>query len=232
MQTISLGIKGIDPGWQGAFGKNDAIADVLSCVQKHWAHLQPKSLEHMDFKSTEPRITKRFRLWLNKSKQTFGLSGFFVAEDEVGELDEVTGKVAKPGRTDITYFSDRCDPPLKIIFEFKKLKPSTKKDITHYCEGGIQRFVNGTYGPDNTIAFMVGLIKNQSTQTLILDGLRSGIQKHFSIQQRILPDGTYGAITLKGKLFPSCDFETSHARNYKPNCPDILLGHFLLSHEP
>jgi hypothetical protein len=222
----------LDPKWEAALGRRTSVEDVLSFVQSHWRDVQKGPAPEMGPGDHEPKITKRFRLWLNKSKSSHGISGYFTAEDEVGNLDVGTGEVSDAGRTDIAYVSDRIDPPLKIVFEFKKLKPLGKDVRREYCGGGVARFVQGVYSREDDIAFMVGMVKKQADGPQILVALKRAIQNPdmISLQRNIL-DAAGQAVTVTGRTFKDCDFETQHARDHLKDCPDILLGHFLLFHE-
>ena len=222
----------LDPKWEAALGRRTSVEEILSFVQSHWRDVQKGPAPEMGPSDHEPKITKRFRLWLNKGKSRHGISGYFIAEDEVGNLDVDTGKVSDAGRTDIAYVSDRIDPPLKIVFEFKKLKPQGKDVRREYCGSGVARFVQGVYSRDDDIAFMVGMVKKQADGPLILDALKRALQDSNMISlQRIILNSTEGAVTISDKSFNECDFETQHARDHLKDCPDILLGHFLLFHE-
>lgn len=222
----------IHPKWDAALGRRTTIEDVLAYIKTHWVQLQQHPPREMMFSENEPKITKYFRLSLRANKTLHGITGFFTAEDEVGKINTETQEVGDRGRTDITYNSDRIDPPLTIVFEFKKLKLVGENIRRNYCTNGMGRFVSGIYAEGDDVAFMIGLVQKESTGSQMLLSLQQAIQKPAMVGKLRLiqyPKGSF--ITTSPKSFSISDFETQHARDHVANCPDMLLGHFLLFHE-
>lgn len=221
------------PKWDAALGRHTTIEDVLVYIKTHWTELQRRPPREMRYSEKEPKITKYFRLSLRANKTSHGITGFFSAEDDVGKINAETQEISDRGRTDITYSSDRIDPPLNIVFEFKKLKLVGENLRRNYCDNGMGRFVSGIYAEDDDVAFMIGLVQKQSAVSQMLSSLQLVIQNPEMVRILRLIQGSQGSyLAINPKHFSICDFETQHARDHVANCPDVLLGHFLLFHEP
>lgn len=223
-----------DKHWQKAFGRQPAIQQVLEFVVTHWHQLQKRPPADMAFDQSEPRITKYFCRSLKKFARSHGIFGFFVPEQLVSDLDEVRQVLESRGRTDISYLSDRIDPPLEFVLEFKKMKSSTGANASRlaYCKDGMARFVDAIYARDEEIGFMVALVATSGDVQACVDGLKRALQqpdmeRHLrSIRN---PKGNT-TVTVNGIAFTSCDFETRHARDHKEQ-KDVVLGHIVLAHQ-
>ncbi|MBI1422435.1 MAG: hypothetical protein GC149_03140 [Gammaproteobacteria bacterium] len=219
--------------WQAAFGRKEAIEKIVSYVCSHWARLQKYPTGDIVFSQSEPKITKYFCQSLRAHALSHGITGIFIPEHPVAKLDELNKTLGNRGRTDITYFSDRQSPALEIVFEFKKLKLSSRGKISRsqYCDAGMIRFVNGIYTPNDEIGFMVGLVENETDSASISASLQRMLQ-HPDTRSllRMVSDNKGKVVTSPALRFMRCHFETHHARDHVEECPDILLGHLILSH--
>ncbi|WP_334108400.1 hypothetical protein [Methylobacillus sp.] len=219
--------------WDVAFGRKDNVHIVIEFIQSHWSDLLAHPVPDLDPKESEPKITKFFALSLRKNARTFGITGYFAIEDPVAVINDM--KLESKGRTDITYVSDRLEPPLNVVLEFKKLKskPGANTSRLEYFKNGVLRFVNGIYGRDADIGFMVGLIASKADKPEILSGLQHGIQNpDMQKTLKMIKDGSGKTVVVPGAKFTTCHFETAHGRDHVPGCKDVLLGHFMLCHGP
>jgi hypothetical protein len=221
-----------DQHWQAAFGRQTSVESVLQYVLDHWARLQKHPPQDMKFSSHEPRITRFFALSLRKNARNHGISGLFTPEAMVGDIDEIKQELESPGRTDIHYFSDRTDPAINFVLEFKKLKlkPGGSKSRLEYCSSGVLRFVNATYARDTDFGFMVGLVDTQTNRRAILNALKGTIQHPDMVQLlKTIKTPSGQPIATADLKFSTSDFETRHGRDHVHRS-DVLLGHFLLTH--
>ncbi|MDO9199772.1 MAG: hypothetical protein Q7J58_20470 [Hydrogenophaga sp.] len=223
-----------DEHWGRAFGRQATIQNVLEFVVTHWQQLQKRPPPDMEFSQSEPHITKYFGLSLKKSARAHGIFGFFVPEHVVGDIDEVRQVLESRGRTDLTYLSDRIDPPLEFVLEFKKMKSQTGANASRlaYCKDGMLRFVNATYARNEEVGFMVALVACDADLPGLLDGLKRAIQQ--PDMARLLrsianPKGRT-TLTASDLVFQACNFETRHARDHKGQ-KDVVLGHIMLAHQ-
>jgi hypothetical protein len=221
-----------DSRWQAAFGRQSTVERVLDYVIEHWNKLQLNPPADMRFSNAEPKITKYFGHSLRKNALAHGITGVFQPEADMADIDEVKQELAARGRTDISYYSDRIDPPLDFVFEFKKMKdkPGGNESRREYCKSGVMRFVNAVYARGADIGFMVGLVDKSSDEKVIADALKRAIQHPDMVRLlRMIkhPDG--GAISSSNLVFKQCGFETRHARDHVPR-QDVLLGHLILHH--
>jgi hypothetical protein len=221
-----------DSRWQAAFGRQSTVERVLDYVIDHWHKLQVNPPADMRFSNPEPKITRYFGHSLRKNALAHGITGVFQPEAEMADVDEVKQELAARGRTDISYYSDRIDPPLDFVFEFKKLKarPIDNESRREYCKSGVMRFVDAIYAREADFGFMVGLVENASDDKVVADALKRVIQHPDMVRLlRLIEHPGGGEITSSNLTFKQCGFETRHARDHVPQ-PDVVLGHFILHH--
>ncbi|MDE1892635.1 MAG: hypothetical protein KGI13_09105 [Betaproteobacteria bacterium] len=222
-----------DEKWQAAFGRQTSVEKILDYVVTSWVELQKHPPADMNFSEPEPRITKFFTVHLFKNAKANGITGIFIPEHPVADIVETKQELDKRGRTDITYYSDRIDPALQFVFEFKKLKPTPwgKASRLKYAEDGIIRFVDGIYGRGADLGFMVGLVDHECDAKPVAEALKRRIQgDDLSRFLRIIHNEQGDKITSPARTFKICTFETYHARDHVKDSPDIVLGHLILSH--
>jgi len=221
--------------WQDAFGHKTTIDEVLNYVIAHWAHLQKVPPYDMQFHQREPKITKLFAKSLDQNKRNHGIWGFFIPEYCSSNINTEKQILERPGRTDMTYLSEKVDPPIELDIEFKKLASSGRSKTSRgaYFNDGVARFSNGIYAKKIDVGFMIGLVENQSDADSVLDGLMQGIQEKAMVQllrmHKIKKTGKN--IVSPAETFHQCAFETWHARDHVPDCADVMVGHFILVHE-
>lgn len=222
-----------DSKWQAALGRQSSVAKILDFVVTHWMKLQSNPPNDMNFAQPEPKITKYFGNSLFKNANANGITGIFIPEHPIADVDEIKQELDKRGRTDLTYFSNDTAPALMFIFEFKKLKPAKlgKNSRRKYAEDGVIRFVNGIYGRGADLGFMVGIVDHESDLESISESLSRMFQEpDMRGFLRMIANERGKYITSPATSFKACNFETSHARDHAKDCPDIVLGHLFLSH--
>lgn len=220
-----------DAKWSAAFGRQATIEDVLRFVLDHWTLLQRQPLpKDLLYANKEPKITKFFGHSLYKHSVAAGITGYFVPEAPVSNI--VAQELAKTGRTDLVYASDRLDPRLELVFEFKKLRSGSRHGRGDYCTDGIRRFVDGTYSRGQQVAFMVALIEHRAEAGEISVALRRTMQvPDLATILRFIVDARGRKVIAPADRFVACDFETMHARDHAEDCPDLLLGHLTMVYE-
>lgn len=221
-----------DARWQGAFGRQSTVEQVMAYVMAHWQELQANPPADMHFANAEPKITQYFGHSLRKNAMRNGITGLFSPEAVQADVDEAKKVLEARGRSDISYFSDRTDPPLDFVLEFKKmkLKPGGNQSRLAYCKDGVVRFVEAIYARDSDFGFMVGLVEKPEHVKPVADALVRAIQQPDMVRLlRMIkhPDGS--AVTVQPLKFRHSGFETRHARDHVPR-PDVLLGHLVFAH--
>jgi hypothetical protein len=222
-----------DEKWDAAFGRQNTVQDVLNYIQQHWKALQSNPPSDLLPNASEPKITKYFCLSLRQNAIAAGITGYFVPENLVGDIDEIKKELTSRGRTDIMYFSNNIHPALEIVLEFKKLKlkPGGKSSRLSYCKDGVLRFVNGIYARKGDFGFMVGLIASKADKPEILKSLQQAIQNpDMETLLKMIKDEHGKTVVYPGSKFTACHFETAHGRDHVEECSDVLLGHFMLCH--
>lgn len=222
-----------DEKWGDAFGRKATIDDILAYVLTHWQLLQKHPPADLLPAKSEPTITKFFGLSLRKNARAAGVTGYFVPENPVADINEIKQELESRGRTDLTYFSDNIDPPLDFVFEFKKLKskPGAKSSRLSYYKDGVRRFVDGIYGREAEFGFMVALVASSTDKPEILHGLKQGIQNpDMEALLKMIKDAKGNTVVSPANSFTACHFETAHGREHVENCADIVLGHIILCH--
>lgn len=221
--------------WQDAFGHKTTIDEVLNYILAHWAYLQKVPPYDMQFHQREPKITKFFAKSLDQNKRDHGIWGFFIPEYCSSNINTEKQIHERPGRTDMTYLSEKVDPPIELDIEFKKLVASGRSKASRgaYFNDGVARFSNGIYAKKIDVGFMIGLVEKRSEADSVLDGLMQGIQEKAMVQllrmHKIRKTGKN--IVAPAETFHQCVFETWHARDHVPDCTDVMVGHFILVHE-
>lgn len=188
----------------------------------------------INFSNTEPKITYFFGMSLRKNAMSNGITGLFTPEAPVADIHEIRQELESRGRTDISYFSDRTDPSIDFVLEFKKMKVRPGGDTSRlaYCKSGVMRFVDAIYAHETDFGFMVGLVDTANNRPIVLNALKRAIQNpHMAQFLKAIqhPNGDF--ISTANLNFSLSDFETRHGRDHVPR-QDVLLGHFLFVHEP
>jgi hypothetical protein len=154
--------------WQRAFKAGDAPT-VVRALHAAWDELVASSPETFNPDEKEPRLTELLGQHLHDTKAIHKLTGQWTYERRQGQIWRKTAnglRVVKRKRTDIQYFSNREEPVLDLVFEFKKLGHQ-KSHREHYVgEEGMLRFVTGEYSLRQPLAAMVGILVTHADDSL------------------------------------------------------------------
>lgn len=147
--------------WRDAFLQSDAPM-VVRLLQEAWTRMATvDGPDTFRVGAREPELTELLCLHLRETKHHSKLTGFWQYETPQGEIHRFGPKGVRARnrkRTDIQYLSDRCDPPLELVFEFKKLGSSKPRRDAYSGEEGMLRFVTGEYSKRQPLAVMVGIL--------------------------------------------------------------------------
>ncbi len=211
--------------WASLFPVADARV-VVSHVIQTWTWAISARRAHFQFAHDEPKITQYLASLLNARKDVSGLTGRWSCEDLKLHLAPDGQRLGKR-RADITYFSDRCQPILYLIFEFKKLTQKRRTaSLKAYCGSeGMGRFVCGAYGAEEPVGLMVGILEkpDHTFQVSLADMLEDPTRVR---DLSAILDGTGKAVRAPSALFPAdALFDTQHSRSSQ----DMTLAHLILA---
>lgn len=211
--------------WRLAFPREEAGTVMKHLVDTwNWAAARPN--EHFNFDLKEPDITQSLENKLDARKTEVGLTGLFGCEIRENEYDPDTGKKLKSWRTDILYFSNRNAEPLRLTFEFKKLKNNSTSRKAYYGDDGMMRFVNNKYGREQPVGVMVGILDKPAS--LSPAGLKQALTKaDVASVLKIIPDGTSFLREPSGEFNGLAAFDTHHTR-VSGKLLTIVLAHVML----
>lgn len=216
--------------WSVAFPMNETKRAVKFLV-KTWQDVVPAKSEFFNATQRENIHTERFWFYLQKLSLGKGrLTGQWSYEHPevfMNDDDTISPTLSKRIRKDITYFSNRDDDQLLLIFEFKKLRPTKDSWKTYHGTEGMRRFVDGHYAIGRPLAFMVGMIIGDRLECIA--GLRRSILSPGTLSDlRMVSRGAGEYIFDPSLHFPSTAiFDTEHNR---PASKAAKHGTILLSH--
>lgn len=201
--------------WLDAFPKEEATTAVrLLC--ELWKELAATRAEGFTAWVSEPDLTFVLCEQLkDAAKPRARLRGRWGQESQSGVIDRRTLRITHRFRTDIEYFTDRYDPALRLVFEFKKLN-NTQTTRGKYCgDSGMSRFVTGNYSIGDPVALMVGILMHEKTPTIA--GLQQTLQLPAIREPLAMVEAKKGEYFHEpSSLFPHhAHFDTDHARDPK-----------------
>lgn len=216
--------------WQRAFREGDA-SSVVKALCTAWHELVNGSPETFRPKEPEPKLTELLCEYLRSTQTDTKLTGDWSYEGRFAKLSRAASgglKVTNRTRTDIRYFSNREDPPLKLTFEFKKLS-HTKQRLNNYVgKEGMLRFITGDYGERQPLALMVGvLVVHRDDVMPVLLKYMNGSKAKSELQMT----ATGIQAVMPSKFFPGhAEFDTQHARSATNggSADSVVLSHLLL----
>jgi hypothetical protein len=218
--------------WQNAFRQGDAPA-VVRALHQAWTLLATvDSPDTFRVESREPELTELLCVHLRETKHKTKLSGFWHYESQQGETRRVSAqgkRVHKRKRTDILFTSDRCDPPLELVFEFKKLGRSKPRRDAYCGEEGMLRFVTGEYSKFQPLAVMVGILIEHRDDCLppLIRFLDSAEAKTLLHLESVRGKNRH----IPSRFFPDeSPFDTEHLRptDRAPAHGTIVISHLFL----
>lgn len=217
--------------WQRAFRSGDAPT-VVRALRAAWDDLVASSPETFHPGEPEPRLTELLGQHLHDTKADHKLTGLWTYETRQGTIQRTTAKgvrIVKRKRTDVQYFSNKEEPALELVFEFKKLGHQ-KSHREHYIgEEGMLRFVTGEYSLRQPLAVMVGILVTHADDSLppLTQWLNGAEAKSFLYMETV--DGRQ--TRSPSGFFPTESlFDTEHlrSRDKAPAHGTIVISHVFL----
>lgn len=196
--------------WRDTFPLVPASAATQHLAQT-WAiatRAYPDKFRHTD---RENRITEFLWSEVAKSSLSARLTGKWTYEDPNVIFDAKRKGIIKRIRSDITYFSNKDEVTLFLVYEFKKLRDTDTSRKTYQGEDGMLRFVSGYYSVGQPLAAMVGMVIgdpaeciNAMKRSLNVPGVRSSLS--------MVPDNAEYVRAPSTTLDPVALFDTEHRR--------------------
>ncbi|MCP1848206.1 MULTISPECIES: Fis family transcriptional regulator [unclassified Bradyrhizobium] len=219
---------GVD--WITAFPLQPAT-EAVEALRQGWSELAARPRPDFNPKTKEDALTKRLKVYVeNHVARERGLLGMWAAEDVIGEIDPVTGKLTEERRTDIVYGWNSDVQTMKLVFEFKRLGRQ-KRHRDHYLrEEGLGRFVNGIYSRRQAVAAMVGVLLDPEDE--IVPPIRDALSDTgLATLLRLRPTAAGAPYMRPSPLFVAADFDTEHERDpvLAPSHGTIRVSHFFFA---
>lgn len=216
--------------WLNVFPKEEAVTAVrLLC--EIWHELAATRAEGFRASVSEPDLTFVLAEHLKDvAKPRAKLRGRWGQESQGGQIDRKTFRISGRYRTDIEYFTDRYDPALRLVFEFKKLSDTETTRSKYYGDSGMLRFVTGNYSIGDPVALMVGILMDEEAPTIA--GLRRSLQLP-AVRRPLAMVTTEKSSYFHdpSSLFPlNARFDTDHVRDQDkaPTHQTIRIAHLFL----
>jgi len=225
MQTKSLN------DWQRAFGKSDA-KKVVQVLCEAWRELARDSAQTFHGKEKEHALTELLGEYIRTAKAGARLTGNWSYEDRLASIvPSPTGglKVVKRRRTDIQYFSDRLQPALRLVFEFKKIDHTKTRRDAYTGAEGMERFVTGDYSIGQPVALMAGMLLKSTPDCV--PALRTYLSSTAAQAALDMVADPAGQIVRSPASFSDAAFDTEHKRpaGKAPAHGSIVICHLFLS---
>ncbi|WP_176115549.1 hypothetical protein [Burkholderia cepacia] len=225
MQTKNLS------DWQRAFGKSDA-KKVVQVLCEAWRELVRDSAQTFHGKEKEHTLTELLGEYIRTAKTGAGLTGNWTYEDRLGSIVRLpTGgfEVVKRRRTDIQYFSDRLQPALRLVFEFKKIDHTKTRRNAYTGADGMERFVTGDYSVGQPVALMAGMLLKPTSDCV--PALRTYLSSAAAQAALGMVANPAGQFVRSPGSFSDAEFDTEHKRpaGKAPAHGSIVICHLFLS---
>lgn len=214
--------------WLTAFPLPRA-AEAVSALCESWRILAAARRPHFHSGIKEPHLTRILKNHVERvTAPERGILGMWAAESVHNETDFHTGKLIDERRTDIVYGWNDEQIGVQLVFEFKKLS-RLARSRNQYIEGGLGRFVSGSYARNQPLAVMVGILidpENQVIPKLIESLSDPNIVKILRLCSR--QDGKI--LRQPSRLFSEAKFDTEHKRDAKLSTRNgtIYIAHIFL----
>lgn len=217
--------------WQRAFVKSDA-KKVVQVVCDAWLDLTKISGQTFHDKEKEHRLTELLGEYIRATRTGSGLTGHWSYEERLGTLTVApTGglRVMNRRRTDIQYFSNKRNPVLRLVFEFKKIDHTKARRDAYTGADGMERFVTGDYSIGEPVAVMAGMLLKPLPQTVpLLKTYLSSATARAALSMVANPAGQF---VRSPASFDPAEFETEHQRplGKAPAHGSILICHLFFA---
>lgn len=201
-------------GWLAAFPQED-VRTVVGALREVWTELTTLSPETFHPNANEPRLTELLCEHIRAVFKTrTKLTGQWSYERRLGKIKPRKGggvEISERKRTDIEYFSDRYDPSLELVFEFKKINGKAGRRNTYIGPDGMLRFVTGSYSIKQPLAIMVGVLTDPEAACVqpLIDLLKTS--KSMSMLQ--MKTTSADPLKIPSIVLPTlAKFDTEHQR--------------------
>ena len=137
--------------------------------------------------------------------------------------------VVKRRRTDIQYFSDRLQPALRLVFEFKKIDHTKTRRVAYTGAEGMERFVMGDYSVGEPVALMAGMLLKPTSECVpALTTYLSSAAAQAALGMVANPAGQF---VRSPASFSDAEFDTEHKRptGKAPAHGSIVICHLFLN---
>ena len=219
-------------GWLAVFPQED-VRVAVDALRKVWIELTTLSPETFHAGANEPRLTELLCEHIRSVFKTrTRLTGQWSYERRLGKIKKRKSggvEIADRKRTDIEYFSDRYDPALELVFEFKKINGKNARRKTYVGSDGMLRFVTGSYSIKQPLAVMVGILTDRETACVqpLIDLLKTP-ESMAALRMKSAPDES---LKIPSFVLPKiARFDTEHQRaaNLAPEHGTITIAHLFL----
>lgn len=214
--------------WRGTFPLENArrATEHLANV---WARVSRVYPDRIKPSIREDKITEFLWYYIElTSEDEARLSGKWSYEDRQVFLPPNLSNPIKRIRSDITYFSDRENTRLFLVFEFKKLKDSGPSRSAYQGENGMRRFVDGYYSIRNPLASMVGMVNGN--QTVCVENLKHSLNSDKARNELCMVSKNNHYLRVPSTtLHPTSQFDTEHRRP-ADQAPNNGVGTTTLAH--
>lgn len=215
--------------WLKTFPKPQADKAV-NALQLAWKEMASSHKTGFNRETIEPRLTLVLASYLRDVLSTrLRLLGHWGTEDVKAKVDYSTGKIIERIRTDIEYLWNNEKQNLCIVFEFKRLSRVLGSRKHYYGENGMLRFVTGSYGLKQPLAFMAAVVLDDRHTCVTL--LREDLQKDDIVGMLAMRKHKGVYLHTPSSLFPgAADFDTEHTREpaKSPAHGTICISHMFL----
>jgi len=216
--------------WLTAFPVQPA-REAVEALHQAWSELSERPRSDFNPKTKETALTKRLKVYVeNYTARQRGVLGMWAAEDIIGEVDPVTGKMIEERRTDIVFGWNDQAQNLKLVFEFKRLGKQKRHQNKYLRESGLARFVTGIYSRRQAVAAMVGVLLDPESD--VVPHIEKKLaDQHLAAALKLRPAPNGAPIFKPSLLFDAAHFDTEHERDpaLAPSHGHIRVSHFFLA---
>lgn len=217
--------------WLSAFPLRPAT-DAVEALCESWAELATSLKPHFNPESKEPQLTRVLKAHVESvTARKRGLLGMWTTEGVINTVDFKTGEITEERRTDIVYGwnDDNGRMRIQLVFEFKKLNGKARARGHYLGKDGLLRFVTGSYGAQQPVAAMVGLLTEPFDECVppLRDALSDAL---LGPPLCLRHQAGSPPFEKPSKLFAAADFDTEHDRppEIAPTHGWIRVAHFFL----
>jgi hypothetical protein len=215
--------------WLSAFPLRPAT-EAVEALCESWTELASRFTPHFNRQTKEPKLTRVLKAHVEAViARRRGLLGMWTTEGVINTIDFATGEITKESRTDIVYGWNNEHVGIQLVFEFKKLNDKRRSREHYLGKDGLVRFVTGTYGAQQPVAAMVGILTDP--YDIWVPPLRNALSDAvLGPPLRLRHEVGAPPFQRPSQLFAAADFDTEHDRPpaLAPTHGWIRVSHFFL----